>query len=172
MGDGKRCPKCDALNVPGAIICSLCAESLIGGADPGASAEGRTTARPSGGARPAAVKGGMAGFGMGWLIAGVMFCVGLVLTLSGIGAIVGIPLIIGSFAAPFVVGGFWAAVRRREAAQHVRGPCPYCSEDLIATGMVFDCPACGQRVIHRGGHFMTLERAKHDTPLSGTGSPR
>jgi len=166
MGESKKCPKCNALNLAAADVCSLCGESLTGGADRPSVPEGMTTARSSGGVGAAAVKGGAAGFGMGWLVAGAMFFVGLLLTLTGIGAIIGIPLMLGAVVVPFVLGGFWAAAGRRQAAQQVRGLCPYCGEDLIATGTGFDCPTCAQRVIHRGGHFMTLDRAEQDSAPS------
>jgi len=167
MAERNRCPKCDALNAAAASACSLCGEPLVGPVDPGIISEGVTAAQACGDVRSATLKGGLARFGMGWLVAGAMFLVGIVLTLTGIGAIIGIPLIIGAVLSPFVIASFWAAAGRRQASQQVGGLCPYCAKSLVAVGTGFDCPTCGQRVIHRGGRFLTLEAAKQDRSPSG-----
>jgi len=108
---------------------------------------------------------GGAGLGMmGASMYGVVLClIGGLLCLTGIGAIIGIPLVIAGGVCLLgwpLAGVVGAWMGRREESVRVMGACPYCHASLTAWGQGFDCPICGQRIIHRGGMFMTLEQAE------------
>lgn len=91
-------------------------------------------------------------FGIGSLI----LVVGLVLSLTGIGALIGIPMVLGGLAVMLIGGPIAFAIHRRDEGAKWWGPCPYCGLELWATGVGFDCPACAQRIVNRGGWFMTV----------------
>lgn len=88
---------------------------------------------------------------VGWLTgtaAGFMLMViGVLVSFTGIGLIIGLPLILAGIAYPFI-------------ARHIiRGPCPYC-------GMMFStldskprikCRACGKHIVIRDKKFFRTE---------------
>jgi DNA-directed RNA polymerase subunit RPC12/RpoP len=81
--------------------------------------------------------------------AGVIFIIGMLLTATGIGAIIGIPLMIVGIIFPFVNIGNSTLI----------GSCPYCGNEIIALknepGVT--CKACKQRIIVRDGIFYKLK---------------
>lgn len=97
------------------------------------------------------VGGGAGGFtdaaGVG---IGCMIPIGVALCLTGIGAIIGVPLIIAGLIMPF------QGLQRRKMLQ---GPCPWCRQPVrIGTAAVgFNCPACAKRIIVRSHNFIGME---------------
>jgi len=90
---------------------------------------------------PAKAMGRTVGCLSGTIGAGCMQIIGVLLCLTGIGAIVGIPLIIMGFAAPAVTGAITGEIM-------IKSSCPACGqaiEDIKKPG--YDCPACGERLI-------------------------
>jgi DNA-directed RNA polymerase subunit RPC12/RpoP len=96
-------------------------------------------------------KGAMEGCNFGCGAAGFVIIVGGLLTATGIGAIIGIPLIIVGFILPFLTtfmgyGG-------------LKGKCPWCETEIEnpypLSGM--DCPACKKRIVIRGNKFVKIE---------------
>jgi DNA-directed RNA polymerase subunit RPC12/RpoP len=109
------------------------------------------TPTPTTETRGAKAAGMFAGGLFGIAAAGCSFTAGLLLTLTGIGALVGIPLILISLFLPFVgaLGGL---------AQIV-GPCPHCSTPIHAARFSpgVDCPGCKRRVLIRDRQFVAID---------------
>ena len=70
------------------------------------------------------------------LITGIGF--GVTFVFTGLGALVGIPLIVAGLVAPFFL------LRSFFARQKVRGRCPYCGAQIIIEEHLreTDCPSC------------------------------
>lgn len=85
--------------------------------------------------------GTVLGFLAGW---GCIFWIGFLLCLTGIGAILGVPLILAGLALPFLTGTLFSVIMIREA-------CPYCSGPIFTTKLSLgvDCPSCKKRIIIR-----------------------
>ena len=83
--------------------------------------------------------GGFGGLLFGMLVAPVMIIVGTLLCLTGLGAILGIPMILGAIIAPL-------AGPLMGLGAH-KGKCPSCG--MVVTTMAddgsYDCPSCNQR---------------------------
>jgi len=79
--------------------------------------------------------------------AGVIMIGGL-LSLTGIGAIIGIPLIIGGILYPIINIGSTSII----------GSCPYCGHEVSASKKTpgVTCPACRQRIIIRNNMFCKI----------------
>lgn len=92
---------------------------------------------------------------------------GILFSLTGIGALIGIPMII--------IGAVGGSVAKKEehkkalleslqpeASAPVKGFCPHCHQELHATRTTpgLDCLACNNRVIIRNGAFLTIDQAK------------
>jgi DNA-directed RNA polymerase subunit RPC12/RpoP len=97
------------------------------------------------------VKGAASGFAGGGCIAIIFGVVGLILCCTGIGAIIGIPLIFGAIFAPFLGAGMGLST--------IKGPCPFCGYQLTAqpTDPGINCPACKKRVVIRDKKFIGVE---------------
>ncbi len=84
-------------------------------------------------------QGGFGGLLFGLLVAPVMIIVGTLLCLTGLGAILGIPMIIGAVMAPLVGPMMGLGAHK--------GKCPECG--MVVTSMAdeqnYDCPACNRR---------------------------
>ncbi len=98
---------------------------------------------------PRAVKIGI------WKTAGIawlLFSAGFGLTMIGIGAIIGVPMMV--IAAILFVGAPLFGLFRV-----LNGPCPYCSSDLTASPHVkgVTCPACKKRVVVRDSKFFGID---------------
>ena len=100
---------------------------------------------------PAKAAGMFAGGFFGIAVAGCAFPAGVLLTLTGIGAIVGIPLIIVSFFLPFAgaLGGLG----------QITGPCPHCATPIHASKFSpgTNCPGCTRRVLIRDRRFVAID---------------
>lgn len=89
----------------------------------------------------------VAGWGCGiWLI-----IIGVVLCFTGIGAIIGVPLIIAGLLA-FIIGPIMGLAQ-------IKGPCPYCGSKVRATKTQpgVDCPACKKRIVIRDNMFFRVD---------------
>ena len=82
-----------------------------------------------------------------WIGLGCLIPAGVVLTLTGIGAIIGVPLIIAGIIAPIV------------GLASIKGSCPYCGATLrtMKTSQGVTCGACKKRVVLRDGCFYRVE---------------
>jgi predicted RNA-binding Zn-ribbon protein involved in translation (DUF1610 family) len=97
----------------------------------------------------APVRNAFSGLAVGVVAAPAMLILGSLLCLTGLGAILGIPLIVGAVIAPLVgpVVGLNA----------VKGKCPWCGAPVscIHSAQSFDCDACHQRIAIRNEKFVT-----------------
>ena len=97
----------------------------------------------------APVQNAFSGLALGVVAAPAILILGSMLCLTGLGAIVGIPLIIGAVIAPLVgpVVGFNA----------VNGKCPWCGAPVscIHSAQSFDCDRCHHRIAIRNEKFVT-----------------
>lgn len=98
----------------------------------------------------APVKGPFSGLLFGVLAAPVMIIVGIMLCLTGLGAILGVPMIIGGVLAPLAgpMIGFGA----------IKGKCPLCGEPVSSIPGVesFHCEACHKQIAVRNEKFVTV----------------
>lgn len=93
-----------------------------------------------------AVFGFVLGLGMAyWMIA-----LGVILCMTGIGAIFGLPLILAGVVMPFAAS-FMAS--RRVASDALTGPCPHCQLMVRSSALRFYCPGCKQMVIVKNRMF-------------------
>ncbi|HET6170148.1 MAG TPA: hypothetical protein VFE01_08205 [Terracidiphilus sp.] len=98
----------------------------------------------------APVKGPFSGLLFGVIAAPVMIIVGVMLCLTGLGAILGIPMIIGGVLAPLAgpMIGFGA----------IKGKCPLCDAPVSSLPGVesFHCEACQQQIAVRHEKFVPV----------------
>jgi DNA-directed RNA polymerase subunit RPC12/RpoP len=96
----------------------------------------------------APVEGAFGGLLMGLLTAPILIIFGTLLCLTGLGAILGVPLILGAIFAPLLgpMIGLGA----------LKGECPWCGASLgaITSKQSFDCSHCNQRVLIRNRKFV------------------
>lgn len=76
------------------------------------------------------------------------FLVGLGLCFTGIGAILGVPLMIYSFFIKFP----------KEMVGIYSGACPHCDTNVMARRDLsgFDCPTCKRRIVRQGDSFVAF----------------
>jgi DNA-directed RNA polymerase subunit RPC12/RpoP len=103
-------------------------------------------------ARSAKVEGAAVGLASGVAAGGCFFIAGLLLTVTGIGAIIGIPMMIGAFLGPLIGLG--------RGAEKLKGDCPYCGMEIEAehANMGVTCRVCKQRVIVRKQRFCRVDK--------------
>lgn len=98
-------------------------------------------------------KGGFGGLLFGMLAVPILVIVGTMLCLTGLGAILGIPMILAAVFAPLLgpVVGLGA----------LKGKCPWCGVTVssIINAKDFDCHACGGRVAIRNRKFVAVQPA-------------
>jgi DNA-directed RNA polymerase subunit RPC12/RpoP len=99
------------------------------------------------------VEGAFGGLLIGLLTAPILIIFGTLLSLTGLGAILGVPLILGAIFAPLLgpMIGLGA----------LKGKCPWCGAQLgaISSKQSFDCSHCHQRVLIRNRKFVRAEAA-------------
>jgi len=100
-------------------------------------------------AEEAPVKGAFGGLLFGVLAVPILVIVGTMLCLTGLGAILGIPMILAALLAPLMgpmIG-----------LQALKGKCPWCgvSVSSIANARDFHCHNCGRRIAIRRREFVS-----------------
>jgi len=132
-----QCPKCGAHITGSFVFCPGC----------GTKVDSLTHHEPPP-PEKAPVKQAFGGLLLGGLVAPAMIVTGAMLCLTGLGAFLGVPLIIGGVIAPLVgpVVGI----------ESLRGNCPWCGakvSSLNAKGS-FACEACGKPVAVQDHKFV------------------
>jgi DNA-directed RNA polymerase subunit RPC12/RpoP len=98
----------------------------------------------------APVQGLATGIGAGIVSATVLAGVGALLCVTGIGAIIGLPMILAGFVSLFMgpVIGLGA----------MKAPCPWCGTSVKSPGWAkgFRCPACRHQIVVRGKAFLKI----------------
>lgn len=94
------------------------------------------------------VKGAFSGLLLGVILAPMMIIVGTMLCLTGLGAILGVPMILGGAMAPLLGPMIGLG--------SLRGKCPWCGEPVssVNSRQSFECDACKQRIAFRLGKFV------------------
>ncbi len=102
-------------------------------------------------AKSAKAEGMATGCLAGWAVAGCLIPLGIILCFTGIGAIIGVPLIIGGILVPFLGSVMGLGT--------VKGECPWCetavTSPLASKG--FDCPVCKKRIVIREKNFVKID---------------
>jgi DNA-directed RNA polymerase subunit RPC12/RpoP len=97
----------------------------------------------------APVEGAFGGLLYGMLAVPILVIVGTLLCLTGLGAILGIPMILAAVFSPLLgpMIGLGA----------LKGKCPWCGAAVnsIANAKDFDCHACGKRIAIKHREFVT-----------------
>lgn len=101
--------------------------------------------------KSAKVQGTMFGCMGGSMVGFVLIVVGALLCLTGIGAIVGIPLIVVGFLVP--------AITSLLGLGALKGVCPWCGGDVVSPTVALgvDCPSCKKRIVIRDKKFVAIE---------------
>lgn len=89
-----------------------------------------------------------------------MIAIGIILCFTGIGALIGVPLIIAGILMP-IFG--WGMGKEMASCKMIAKDCPYCGRpkvvaqqgDISNGGIT--CPACQHRIIIRDGEFGRLD---------------
>lgn len=135
----RQCPKCAAQLASPWKFCPGCGTEIAQETHP------LTPPLP---AEKTPVKGAFSGLLLGILVTPMMIIVGTMLCLTGLGAILGIPMIIGGVLAPLLgpLIGFGS----------LRGKCPWCGNAVTSISSVqsFDCEACHQRIKFQNREFV------------------
>ncbi len=99
----------------------------------------------------APVMGGFSGLFFGLIAAPVLIIVGIMICLTGLGVVLGIPLIVAGVLAPLV--GPLMGVNA------LRGACPWCGEKISGVGIFdrFSCSKCGQRIVVKKHELLKAE---------------
>jgi DNA-directed RNA polymerase subunit RPC12/RpoP len=100
-------------------------------------------------AEKAPVQGAFGGLLLGMLAAPMLIIVGTLLCLTGLGAFLGVPLILGAVFAPLLgpLIGFGA----------LTGKCPWCGSPVssVSSAKDFECRACNGKIAIRNRKFVT-----------------
>ncbi len=112
----------------------------------------------------APISGAFGGFFLGIIVAPMMIIVGTLLSLSVVGALIGVPMIIAGILAPLLGPQFGYGV--------LRGNCPWCGATIhsgLRHAKGFYCHACSNRILIENRRFV---RAPYVQPsdLAGSGS--
>jgi DNA-directed RNA polymerase subunit RPC12/RpoP len=99
----------------------------------------------------APIQGAFSGLLFGALAVPILVVVGTMLCLTGLGAFLGVPMIIAAILAPLVgpLVGFGA----------LRGRCPWCGTQVssVLNNKAFYCHACSKRVAIQNRRFVRVE---------------
>lgn len=110
----------------------------------------------------APISGAFGGFFLGIIIAPMMIIVGTLLSLSVVGALVGVPMMIVGILAPLLAPQFGYGV--------LKGACPWCGATIhsgLRHAKGFYCHACSQRILIENRKFV---RAAYASPSELDGS--
>jgi len=99
----------------------------------------------------APAKSAFSGLLLGFLAAPVLIIVGGMICLTGLGVILGIPMVIAGVCAP-LIGSLMGL-------NALRGTCPWCGANVTGVGLFdrFSCPACGKRIMVRKHAMLRAE---------------
>ena len=83
----------------------------------------------------------------GSAIAFILIAVGMMVSLTGVGLIIGIPLILAGIAYPLI------------ARSLIRGQCPYCGKNVSALNSKpgINCPGCGRLIVIRDKKYFAAQ---------------
>lgn len=126
------CKRCGTQHATGIRYCSRCGTATLSA---GAGVNGA---------------GMLAGVAAGSAISVVFIAFGLLLCLTGIGLVLGVPFILAGLVSP-VMGLLKGAAAKR--IQRCRGNCPWCAYTVTGSAPGFNCPACRNRILVRGNVF-------------------
>jgi hypothetical protein len=137
------CTRCGSTLSGGVAFCSACRHPArdLTRAFAVSSAASNQAARAKG-------LGAFAGWIAGGAVAACLIVVGFLLCLTGVGMILGIPIILAGFVMPFI-GPFLGA-------RALKGACPYCRSVVLSASRGFNCPVCKRRIVVRGTRFMRI----------------
>ena len=139
------CSKCGVKLESPWKFCPYCG---IEGAQPIQVHEAQHEAEPAE-SEKAPARGAFAGLLFGMLAVPILVIVGTMLCLTGLGAILGIPMILAAVFAPLMgpMIGLGA----------LKGKCPSCgvSVSSVANAKDFDCHSCGKRIAVKHREFVT-----------------
>jgi len=113
--------------------------------------EARETAHAHPGREKAPVKGAFSGLFFGLIVAPVMIIAGAMICLTGLGIVLGIPLIVAGVLAPLI--GPMMGVNA------LRGQCPWCGAEVSGVGIFdkFSCPTCGEHIVMKKQELLKAE---------------
>lgn len=93
----------------------------------------------------------VAGLSIGITFGLILVVIGVMLSLTGIGAIIGIPIILGGIAMPFTAMGVGLSFKLKN--------CPVCGHKVGITGNKgVKCGTCKQRLIVRNNELIAVEK--------------
>jgi hypothetical protein len=132
------CSKCGAHLSSPWRFCPLC----------GVAVPPQIQEQPSAEAEKAPMRSAFSGMYFGVIVAPICLIVGTMLCLTGLGAIFGIPMIIGGILAP-ILGPMICL-------GEPQGKCPWCGTKVSNVFNVssFDCHECGRRIDAHDRHFI------------------
>jgi uncharacterized Zn finger protein (UPF0148 family) len=106
---------------------------------------------PSGEAENAPVQGAFGGLLFGLLVVPILIVVGTLLCLTGLGAFLGVPLIIGAVLAPLLGPLIGIGV--------LRGKCPWCGTPVnsVVKNTEFYCHVCNRKIALQNRRFIKVE---------------
>lgn len=99
------------------------------------------------------------GFFSGLFLSVLIIPAGLFLSMTGIGALIGIPLIIFGLFAPFLgLTGKKYVKGEMIGTGILKGPCPYCKKEFTTAKMdsSVDCPHCKKRLFVEGEKYYQI----------------
>jgi len=139
------CSKCDVKLESPWKFCPYCG---IEGAQPIQVHEAQHEAEPAE-SEKAPARVAFAGLLFGMLAVPILVIVGTMLCLTGLGAILGIPMILAAVFAPLMGPMF--------GLQALKGPCPWCgvAVSTVANDKDFACHSCGKRIAVKHREFVT-----------------
>jgi len=87
--------------------------------------------------------GGLTGTAIGF----VLIAIGIMVSLTGVGLIIGVPLILAGVAYPLI------------ARSMIRGQCPYCGRNVSALNSKpgINCPECGRDIVIRDKKYFEAQ---------------
>lgn len=132
-----HCAKCNAEIAASWKFCPMCGASNVP-----EQAEAKLQASE---AEPVPTQGAYSGLLFGILVVPMLLIVGTLLCLTGLGAILGIPMILAGILAPLI--GPMIGIRSHS------GHCPYCGAALsnIESGHNATCPVCNRAIAVKHG---------------------
>ena len=101
--------------------------------------------------KSAKAEGAALGCLAGWGVSGCLIPVGIILCFTGIGAIIGVPLIL--------VGLFAMIIGPLMGLGELKGECPWCGTKVTSptASQGIDCPACKKRIVIKDKRFVRIE---------------